>query len=128
MPMHQMYLKPGADPDWVIYFDVGFTQINVIAEVLLCWELDQNNVFLTRQVTSIILMGLVQYFKDLDGDLKLGDRNVYFHWTPHHLRKFAQEAFAPLGWSRDDCIPSYDAFNRHSGCKLIPPSPNVTHP
>ncbi|HVS36324.1 MAG TPA: hypothetical protein VMS17_12210 [Gemmataceae bacterium] len=115
MVMHQQMLGHGANPDWIVDLN-GTGQFAVLGELVDCWEQTQNT-FFTRQVTSVILMGVIQTIQNDLGTLRVGDTNVYFDAIPYHLKAFAEDAFKPLGWSRNEYIPDRGVLAQH-GCSI----------
>ncbi len=130
IPMHQMYIAPGPDPDWVMKAMAGPPlRIIVLAELLLLWQDNQNSFFLTAQLVSIISMGLVTALMDslgmlttFDDVVELGPKGI-----PSHLKSFAKDAFGSLNWDKDYYLPSRVAFDTY-GYSLPVPNPNATHP
>jgi hypothetical protein len=127
MPMPQKDLYVGPDADWVMHYELGGGRIIVLAEIVLAWQYNQKNEFLTRQLTSIVGMGLVNYIKDKKNTLRLGDSNVYFGTIPYHQKDWTRKAFGPLGWSEDQYLPDRQAF-ADNGFPIPVPNQNATHP
>jgi hypothetical protein len=129
-PMHQMYLAQGRDPDWVVRGLAGPPlRITVLGELVLLWQKKPGNYFLTRQLTSIISMGLVNALLDSMGDLPSFNETVELsiNGIPDYLKSFAKEAFGKLGWSVYQYCPVRDYFDA-AGYDLPIPNPNATHP
>ena len=130
VPMHQMYISPGPDPDWVMQAMAGPPlRIIVLAELLLLWQNNQNSFFLTAQLVSIISMGLVTALMDSLGMLTTFDDIVELgpNGIPSHLKSFAKDAFGGLNWDKDYYYPSRVVFDTY-GYNLPVPNPNATHP
>ena len=130
VPMHQMYIAPGPDPDWVMKAMAGPPlRIIVLAELLLLWQNNQNSFFLTAQLVSIVSMGLVTALMDSLGMLTTFDDIVELgpNGIPSHLKSFAKDAFGSLNWDKDYYYPSRVVFDAY-GYKLPVPNPNATHP
>jgi hypothetical protein len=130
-PMHQMYLAQGVDPDWVMVLSGEKPpRIQVLAELIRLWEKNQTDVFLTRQLTSIITMGLANYFLDLKDKLPDASRDVMLTGRlgiPSHLKEFATKAFGALGWPAEHYLPTRANFDT-AGHKIPVPNPAATHP
>jgi hypothetical protein len=129
-PMHLMYAAGGKDPDWVMRLsNESPPRILVLSEVLVMWQKKQTNYVLTRQLISIISMGLVNYLLDINQLVVSSDRDIMFHagGTPSHLAKFAHKAFSSLGWSRFQFCPVRGFFDA-AGYTTPFPNAAATHP